>query len=455
MEQMNYALYYGALFETLDELRIKYSHFNAEQEIPIYFNNKVPSEHIFIVSHNQQITVNATKGLVEQGIDVSITKLLQQKLSLQHQHKNYETSFYRKMEVWGYTTDAAGNYTQTLKTSKANIAKHVLTLKMPNAITIIIIALNVLVFLAMAIVTEGSSFMSPTTTLVGNWGGSQIDLCYEGNQWWRLFTCTFLHFGFIHLVLNMSSLYDIGSTVERIYGKLLYTIAYITCGVAASIASICWNGGPTAAGASGAIFGVLGMYLGLTLTNFFPKEHRKNIIKSLGSFIVINTILTISIPAIDIVAHMGGLVTGIIISLITYVVIRKKQLRNGNAICVASMIILLACISMVWLRPRIAVHRQMVAVKQRVIDAADKLGNQPINDFYLEKIEKEFVPTVDAALKQMPTPKFYLGGKYVKAITERLNNFKMLVVYEVRSKLFPDRKDYLDTFEHYKKALGQ
>ncbi len=455
MEQLNYALYYGALFETLDELKINYGHFNVQHEIPLYIKNITTPEHIFIVSHNQQIIINATKGLVDKGIDVAITKQLQQKLSQEHHHTNYETGFYRKMQIWGYTTDAEGNYTLTPKTSTANIVKEVLTLERPNAITLIIISLNVLVFLVMAIATAGRSIMSPTAMLMSSWGGSQINLCYEGNQWWRLFTSTFLHYGIIHLALNMSSFYDIGSTVERIYGKLLYATAYITCGIIASIASICWNGFAVSAGASGAIFGVLGMYLGLTLTNFFPKEHRKNIIKSLGSFIVINTILALSIPAIDNVAHMGGLVTGIIISLITYAVVTKKKLIKGNYICIAAMCILIAGISVVWLRPRIAIHKQVVALTQRIDAANNKITSQPINDFYLERIEKEYVPEVDAALKQFPKPKFYLGGKYIKAVTERSSNIKMLILYEARSRLFPERKDYMDLFEHYKKALGQ
>jgi rhomboid protease GluP len=453
MAQFNFALYYGALFETLDELRITFSAFNENREIPVYVNKS--QDYISIVQNDlQQMSLNTSSGLENQEWVHNVFTLLIQKLNNQSQHHNYENSFHRKMKIWGYIIDAEGNYMLSKKKPIINTIKEVLSLKKDNSVTIIIIALNILVFISMALFTTGRSIMSPSATMVGSWGGSSINLCYNGNQWWRLFTATFLHYGIIHIVFNMGSLFDIGSTVERMYGKLLYTTAYITCGIVASIASICWNGLPVSAGASGAIFGVLGMYLGLTLTNFFPKEQRKNIIKSLSTFAIINIIMAISIPTIDNVAHIGGLLTGIAIALLCYIVVRKKALPKSNFICITAMVAMIALITIVWLQPRIALHKQIKVLNAKIDNANKSIFNQPINDFLMKKIEKEYIPEVDNALAAFPKPKFYLGGKYVKTIKEHSSNFKMLVLYEVKHKLYPESKQYAEMFEYYNKKFA-
>ena len=78
----------------------------------------------------------------------------------------------------------------------------------PYTITIALIAINVLVFLAM--VASGVSFSQPTPQDAFNWGGDFGPATVGEHQWWRLLTSTFVHFGIIHIALNMYVLYQIG-----------------------------------------------------------------------------------------------------------------------------------------------------------------------------------------------------------------------------------------------------
>jgi rhomboid protease GluP len=123
-------------------------------------------------------------------------------------------------------------------------------------VTTSLITLNGLVFLAM--VLNGVSPFLPTPQQAVAFGADFGPLTLNG-QWWRLLTSMFVHFGIIHIGLNMWCLWYLGRAAEQLMGRLCYVLAYFVTGIFASIASVFWHPMAAGAGASGAIFGMAGV----------------------------------------------------------------------------------------------------------------------------------------------------------------------------------------------------
>lgn len=135
-------------------------------------------------------------------------------------------------------------------------------------------------------------------------------LVWDG-EWWRLLSCTFLHVGFIHIAFNMYVLYQIGPAIERVYGAPKFLLLYLVTGWTSSLMSLVWSGS-NSVGASGAIFGLAGAFLAISL-------RRRSYFDTFGSqmliFIGINIAIGFSgaFGNIDNFGHMGGLVGGFIL----------------------------------------------------------------------------------------------------------------------------------------------
>ncbi|MDB5009128.1 MAG: gluP [Mucilaginibacter sp.] len=181
-------------------------------------------------------------------------------------------------------------------------------------ITPIIINLNIAIYLLMII--SGVDFMSPDTKALLHWGANFRPLTLNG-EWWRLITNVFLHIGLLHLLLNMYALLYIGILLEPYLGKLRFTAAYLLTGIAASTVSLYWHEMTVSAGASGAIFGMYGVFLAMLTTNFIDKAARKTLLTSIGIFVVYNLMNGMK-NGIDNAAHIGGLVSGFIIGYLYY-----------------------------------------------------------------------------------------------------------------------------------------
>jgi rhomboid protease GluP len=178
-------------------------------------------------------------------------------------------------------------------------------------VTVTIIAANVLVYLAMGL--SGVSWTEPSIQDAVKWGADFGPLTLN-SDWWRLFTSTFVHFGIIHIGLNMWCLWNLGTTLEPFMGRKVFSVTYVASGLAASLVSVAWDPWRVSAGASGAIFGVAGAlvsYLALKKTTADRALVRRNL-KSLGIFIVYNLLYGVG-GSIDNSAHMGGLVAGLIL----------------------------------------------------------------------------------------------------------------------------------------------
>jgi len=210
--------------------------------------------------------------------------------------------------------------------------------------TYAIIGINVIVFILMAV--NGAGIFSANALVHIEWGSNFSPLTLSGD-WWRLFTCIFIHFGIIHLVMNAYALYMAGVYLEPMLGKIKYIIAYLATGIFASLASLWWHSeGVNSAGASGAIFGLYGIFLALLLTNLIPKQMRSSLLQSIGVFVVFNLIYGTK-SGIDNAAHIGGLLSGMIIGFIFYLLLKKEE--KGTKTNLALLAIIAAAILSAWM----------------------------------------------------------------------------------------------------------
>jgi rhomboid protease GluP len=185
-----------------------------------------------------------------------------------------------------------------------------------RSVTVILIALNVLVFLAM--VFNGVSAVDPPAESVLKWGADYGPLTLHG-QWWRMIVSTFLHFGFIHLLFNMYVLFSIGLFIESLAGRVPFVVLYLVCGLGGSAASLAWHPSVVSAGASGAIFGLYGALLGFLARHrdSIPAASLASLRKGAVTFIGYNLLYGLR-PGVDMSAHLGGLATGFLIGLFLF-----------------------------------------------------------------------------------------------------------------------------------------
>jgi Flp pilus assembly protein TadD len=122
----------------------------------------------------------------------------------------------------------------------------------------------------------------------------------------------FVHFGLIHLALNMWGLWNLGRISEQLLGRFSYVLAYFASGVFGSIVSVYWHPQAAGAGASGAIFGIAGVIVSFVYLKKTPAHLKINsgIVGSLGIIIAYNLAFG-ALPGISNAAHIGGLVMGL------------------------------------------------------------------------------------------------------------------------------------------------
>lgn len=172
-----------------------------------------------------------------------------------------------------------------------------------------LVAANVVVFVAM--LAAGAGLLRPEPLVHIAWGSNFGPLTTAG-EWWRLGTAAFLHFGLLHLLFNMWALWASGALVERLFGHARFAAIYVVSALVASLASVTWNPLVNSAGASGAIFGVLGAQLAFFLRtrHGIPAGVVRAQRLSTLTFMGYAVIFGITVPGIDNAAHLGGLVTG-------------------------------------------------------------------------------------------------------------------------------------------------
>lgn len=183
--------------------------------------------------------------------------------------------------------------------------------KSPVTWTLIII--NVLVFLAVEL-TGGSNDISNMV----QWGASYAPLIREQGQFYRLFTCMFLHFGLEHLGYNMLILYFVGGHLERAVGKIRFLLIYAVGGIGASCCSyyvdVFRQDAVVSAGASGAIFAALGGLIWILILNRGRLEEIS--LKKLLLMALLCLYYGFASTGVDNTAHIGGFVLGFLLAVL-------------------------------------------------------------------------------------------------------------------------------------------
>ncbi len=190
-------------------------------------------------------------------------------------------------------------------------------------VTYIILLINFIIFMLMYVFGLGSE---DVLTLI-NFGANNRDLVITYHEYYRLISSIFIHIGIMHLLVNSYSLFIIGTQVESFYGKFKYIVIYLVSGICGSLLSIVTNNS-ISAGASGAIFGLLGsiLYFGYHYRLYLGTTIKSQIIP----IIVLNLMIGFLSSGIDNFAHIGGLIGGILISMALGVTYKSKKQEKIN-----------------------------------------------------------------------------------------------------------------------------
>ncbi len=210
-----------------------------------------------------------------------------------------------------------------------------------RVVTMALIAINTTVYLA-ELAAGGSldgtnNWIYEHCVLISNAEYSNGHLAGVANgEWWRLITSAFLHYGPIHLATNMFSLYFVGSVLEAVVGRWRYLLLYLVSGLAGSAGALYADPNSPTAGASGAIFGILGALFIL---------ERSGAIQTGGQIvmlIVINLVISYALPGISLGGHVGGLIGGVVLMSAFLRFRRQPQLCIASAAVVAVVAIVVA-----------------------------------------------------------------------------------------------------------------
>lgn len=138
-------------------------------------------------------------------------------------------------------------------------------------------------------------------------------------EWWRLVTSGFLHYGIIHLAMNMFVLWRIGPQIEKLLGGIQYLALYVASMVAGALGALVLSPEGLTAGASGAVFGLLGAAAAFQVSN------KINVWTSgLGGLIAINLAISL-VPGVSLGGHLGGIVAGGAVGWIMFELERRRQ----------------------------------------------------------------------------------------------------------------------------------
>jgi len=188
-----------------------------------------------------------------------------------------------------------------------------------GVVTMSLIAVNVVMYGLQHLAGAGFSAHLDLTAISGPIP-SDPHIGVANGEWYRLVTAMFLHLTPAHIAMNMLSLWWIGMPVESRLGRLRFLLTYLVCGIGASAVSFAFMGrySYTSEGASGAIFGLLGV---LAVLAYRERLNMQPIV----AVIAINLALGFAVPGIDWHDHLGGLASGLILGFAFAFAPRPRQ----------------------------------------------------------------------------------------------------------------------------------
>lgn len=194
-------------------------------------------------------------------------------------------------------------------------------------ITIGLILINVLIFICMEI--KGST-MDDISYMVEH-GASFWKLEYEQHEYYRWFTCIFLHFGIGHLFNNMLVLYLVGTYAEIMYGRMRYLLLYLSTGVLSSIASSAYymmkDEAVVSVGASGAIYGIIGAFV---IVLWINRRQLKGTWGRWGLILAVLIYSGMTGKSADTTAHISGFIGGIIMGGLLIFIHKMRKKKKGS-----------------------------------------------------------------------------------------------------------------------------
>ena len=195
----------------------------------------------------------------------------------------------------------------------------------PPLITYSLIFINVVVFIMTFIISKGTMDAN-TLVLFGANFGPYVSL----GQYYRLISSVFLHADIIHLVLNCYALLVIGRQLESYYGKIKFLIIYFVSAIVANIFSLAFTYNYVSVGASGALFALLGslLYFGYHYRVYLGNVLRSQVVP----IILFNLLIGFFISGINVSAHIGGLIAGVLISSVVGVSGKTSKSDRINGI---------------------------------------------------------------------------------------------------------------------------
>jgi membrane associated rhomboid family serine protease len=198
-------------------------------------------------------------------------------------------------------------------------------------LTRVLIGLNVGVFLLDAVLSGGRSIMG-RGELADDGGLIALAQFQNGEllgvangEWYRIFTSGFLHYGLIHLAFNMYALYILGGLIERVAGPVRFGVVYLVSLVAGSLGALLVSPDALTAGASGAIYGLMGAAFALERSRGIPMRN-----SGIIGVLVINLFFTFGMSSyISVGGHLGGLAGGFLAGSILFDL--GRRMRNESA----------------------------------------------------------------------------------------------------------------------------
>lgn len=191
--------------------------------------------------------------------------------------------------------------------------------------TLILIVANILIFAAEILTGMGASGVSSGSDGAVLDNGVFFGPAVANGEWWRIVSSGFLHLSFLHVAMNMLLLYFLGNMLEPAIGSLRFTIIYFVSLIAGSLGSLIIEPSVSAAGASGAVFGLMGAALVASRSRGInPFE------SGIGGLIILNLIITFAIPGIAKGGHIGGLIGGLIAGALIFELDEKRNIFGRN-----------------------------------------------------------------------------------------------------------------------------
>jgi membrane associated rhomboid family serine protease len=211
-----------------------------------------------------------------------------------------------------------------------------------GTVTLSLIAVNV----AMYVITGISAAIVGNNPLTANYQSPVFDELLQrsdlvdAGQWWRLVTAAFLHIGPVHLVLNMLALLVFGSELERQLGRWRYLAVYFVSILGGAAAVQMFSLSPVA-GASTGIWGLMGAFAVLMVAS-------KQDLRGIGTLLVMNLLISVLVPGISLIGHIGGLVGGVLATTVLVLARRNRTLQAvGTAVLAVVLVVLALAVSTV------------------------------------------------------------------------------------------------------------